>query len=203
VQCKDFRDRFPVEIAVTHRCSNKIVDYLFGAYPEAVLGRWRDEGQETNLSRLDCQLLQHEVIRAHIRLIIHGVVDYKHAAAGLRESSRQAQTSKTQHDSMLADGYGLLLQQVTNEKRQVEYDSNKCTQLYKLIETRDWPRVDKFLLSEGISRQVSTWVYRQVPENSSSNWSILPLHAAVAARAPYVTVGRLIEREFHHLFLVR
>jgi hypothetical protein len=200
VQCKDFRDRFPIEIAVAHRCSNKIIDYLFCAYPEAVLGRWRDEGQETNLSRLDCRLLQHEVIRSHIRLIIQDMSGNKHSAMGRSESSKQRQMSNTQ-DSFLTSGaydFGLLLEQVPNKKRQVQYDSNECT-LYKLIETQDWPRVDKFLLSEDITKQVSTWVYRQ---SKKSSWSILPLHAAVAARAPYLTIGRLIERESIHLFPV-
>jgi hypothetical protein len=60
--------------------------------------------------------------------------------------------------------------------------------------------------------QASTWVTRYeyetnclsilphfltLPDPTGVLWSTLPLHLAVALKAPFITVGRLVEREYY------
>jgi hypothetical protein len=59
--------------------------------------------------------------------------------------------------------------------------------------------------------QTSTWVTRYeyevnclsflhfltLPDPTGVLWSTLPLHLAVALKAPFITIGRLVEREYY------
>ena len=187
VRLRDFRGRLPVEVSVQQLCADDVVEYLFCAYPDAVLNKWFEHGRfsTSTLTRLDCQMLTHEVIQSYIRVLVqeessvYSVADDSEPGASLTTIPLEREDSTlTATESLLAsasaEGVSLILQR-NQGKRQVAHDGNECPPLYKLIEARSWPLVDKLLKSEDVdlTPQVRTWIYRR-GEAESDSWSLLP-----------------------------
>jgi hypothetical protein len=132
--------------------------------------------------------------------------------------------SSSDQSPLLGDLSKLLPFKTPHKQRQVDYDDD-CTTLYKKVENKDWYAVDMFLENGGYwpgsllkdkmtpGEQCSTWVTRYeyeknclsilphfltLPDPTSVLWSTLPLHLAVALKAPFITVGRLVEREYNN-----
>jgi len=77
-----------------------------------------------------------------------------------------------------------------HDEPEVNYDEGP-TELYKLIEEKDWAGASLRLESHPF--EAKTWVSRKEPTSNKTRWRLLPIHACCIFRAPLGMIEALID----------